>query len=346
MTRYGLTAYQTTCGESSKNNSEKAQEFLLTTILYGIASVLRFLEYVVLGKQFYSFLFKQNVVNTSRIFTGHFNHCLCPVLFFFIMPYFLLGLTIPAFGMYQEIQHSQQVTKYYYEDKVYITYSAINLLRYICAFTVRVLMILSTLAIRKDWKDAEDPQEPAGLITEEEKFLEDWKYVSSDYKKRMHKYQDIGKKVNEIEKLFQAWFIIPWIIYLIASSLKTYNILRPWKLKDYNDIPASDVYYLLYNINQFITLLIPYICARAMNSYHHDYYKHMREHQLNRFRDDPSRFSMARQLLIEKNTIKFDFIPRIPGTSITINVGNPLYIILLLTGLFLSVAKSLLYNNT
>ena len=61
-------------------------------------------------------------------------------------------------------------------------------------------------------------------------FLYDWKKVSTDFKEFFEKYHKIGKQVQVYQKLFQTWFIIPWVIYFINSSLKTYNVLRPWNL--------------------------------------------------------------------------------------------------------------------
>ena len=91
--------------------------------------------------------------------------------------------------------------------------------------------------------------------------LVDWKLVSKDCQERAKEYNNIGKQVEEIQELFQTWFIIPWVIYVIAASLKPYNILRPWQTnEDGNDpINIPQIYYLLYSINQVITLLIPYL---------------------------------------------------------------------------------------
>ena len=110
------------------------------------------------------------------------------------------------------------------------------------------------------------------------------------------------------------------------------------------DAPPSNIpriYYLLYNLNQFVTLLIPYLCAKKINTYHHKYYKTMRMQQLMKFKDKPSCLSFANQLLVEKEE-RYDFLPRILGTSITISIGSPLYVVILLAGIFLSVAESLL----
>lgn len=162
--------------------------------------------------------------------------------------------------------------------------------------------------------------------------------LSGDFKKHYKAYSKIGKQVKEINELFQTWFVLPWVIYLIVSSLKAYNILRPWASDSDGVTPASNIpqiYYLLYNLNQFVTLLIPYLYAKKINTYHHKYYKRMRNLQLVRFKD---RLSFAGQLL-EK---RYGFLPRILGTSITISIGSPLYVVILLAGIFLSIAESLL----
>ena len=53
-------------------------------------------------------------------------------------------------------------------------------------------------------------------------FLHDWKKVSTDFKEIFEKYHKLNWKTSTqvYQKLFQTWFIIPWIIYFINSSLK------------------------------------------------------------------------------------------------------------------------------
>lgn len=171
------------------------------------------------------------------------------------------------------------------------------------------------------------------------KVLTDWINVSEYFKECYIKYRKTGKAAIEINELFQTWFIVPWVIYFIACSLKTYNILHPWMNNSDSSVPQ--IYYLLYNVNQFVTLSIPYLCAKMINTYHRKHYKKMRKQQLEKFKDDPRRLSFSRQLLIKKEE-RYDFLPRIVGTSITINIGSPLYVFILFAGLFFSVIISLL----
>lgn len=380
MGRYGITGIGTTCEESSTDSnqtsavtSQVSHEYIFTVIVYGIASILRFVEYFLLAKQFHYFLFKQKEVEAYQFFTKHSHRFYYLLLFSVILlPYFLLGFIIPSLGIYQELELSDRLAECYrHYHEVYIVYCVINMLRYMSAYSVRLMMMFTTLALSKYWfpDHAGAPRHTSvahfkynrnravsvGHMdnthshltvdnSELRKVLLDWNVVSEDYQKHAQDYAAIGKHVQEIQELFQTWFIVPWVVYLLASSLKTYNILRPWHSDGDGDTPPSNIphiYYLLYNINQFITLLIPYLCAKKMNTYHQKYYKLMRDNQLKVFEKEPSKLSFARQLVIEKEEC-YDFMPRIIGTSITINIGSPLFVVLLLAGLFLSVMESLL----
>ena len=56
-----------------------------------------------------------------------------------------------------------------------------------------------------------------------EVYLKDRKIVSQDHSKRSL------QKVERIQNIFQTWFILPWVFFLIASSLKTDQILSAWR---------------------------------------------------------------------------------------------------------------------
>ena len=448
ITRYGITASSINCEPSAEDSNlttaVKAKvnhEYIFTVIMYVIVNVLRIVEYLLLGKQFYFFLFQQEVVDPWTFFKKH-SKRFCYLLLFFVilMPYFLLGFAIPGLGIYQEIEHTQQLAKCYrHYHEIYITYCAVNFLRYTSAFTVRIVMIYTALYIDKLWfPDGPPLHTSTGLVKSEnlhrgnrhtssrtyleeqgcadnhddgaetsgsdiiatpdlssgnhteiehqphtdcatsnqgsntgaspynnkttgtntkehqrhtncnaelfQKVLEDWKEVSTDFKERVENYNKTGKEVQIYQELFQSWFIVPWVIYFINTSLKTYHVLRPWNADGDGDTPPSNIpsiYYLLFNIIQFITLIVPFLCAKKINTYHQKYFKLRRVEQLKQYKDDPSRLSFARQLMVDEND-RYDFEPRIWGTSITVSVGNPLFVVLLLVGLFLSVSESIL----
>ena len=335
IARYATTA---SCSQNHSNHSTEAETevrdiYVLTVIVYSILSILRILEYYLLGIQFYSFLFKQNTVKLNDFFkkpTKDFWYLLSLSL-----PYLLFGCSIPAIGVYQELESAACF--------VYVAYSVVNFLRYFLAYLVRIAMIYTVLSLRKTWPTVNltgnnNGQNIIGLDPPDDD-LKDWRIVSKDYKERAEEYEKAGKKAETIQKLFQTWFIVPWVIYIVASYLKVKDILSPWD--DGGGTQASQIYYMFYQINQIITLVIPYICAKKINTYHHEYFRSMRNAQLEQFKDAPNRLALARQLRFERQ-IEYDFEPRIVGTTIIISVGSPLYVTILLADIFLSISKSIL----
>ena len=158
ISRYGITALGISCEQIGSNTTTAVRtkidhEYVFTVVLYAIVNVLRILEYVLLGKQFYSFFFQQTEIDPCTFFTKH-SKRFCYLLLFFIilLPYFLLGFAIPTLGIYQEIQLTERLEQCYrHYHEVYITYCAVNFFRYASAFTVRIGMIYTALFIDKLW---------------------------------------------------------------------------------------------------------------------------------------------------------------------------------------------------
>ena len=159
ITRYGITAASIKCEQSAEDNNltvavgtKVNHEYIFTVIMYVIVNLLRIVEYVLLGKQFYSFFFQQKDSEIT-FFTKH-SKRFCYLFLFFIvlLPYFLLGFAIPGLGIHQEIEHTERLEKCYrHYHEVFITYCAVNFLRYASAFTVRIGMIYTALYIDKLW---------------------------------------------------------------------------------------------------------------------------------------------------------------------------------------------------
>ena len=155
ISRYGITASGISCEQFGSNitiavRTKVDHEYIFTVVMYAIVNVFRIVEYVLLGKQFYSFFFQQTEVDPCTKHSKRF----CYLLLFFIvlLPYFLLDFAIPVLGIYQEIKLNERLEKCYrHYHEVYITYCAVNFFRYASAFTVRIGMIYTALFIDKLW---------------------------------------------------------------------------------------------------------------------------------------------------------------------------------------------------
>ena len=156
-------------------------------------------------------------------------------------------------------------------------------------------------------------------------------------------YEDCYNKSKKICEIFKTWFIIPWITYFIATSIKRKHVLSPW-LQDAEEtevekklLPA--IYYMLYNVFQGISLLVAYISALKMNIYHQTYYASLRKTQLSLHKSN-TQYALADIFHIEKKE-QYDFVPHVAFTQIKIPIDNPLYVIFLLLGTFFMVCGTL-----
>ena len=354
MIRYGITAGGgLKCEQNATDNKSMAavsgisDGYKFTTVVLGILSMLHIFEYLVLGWQFYHFLFKQDIIDTREFYTKHSKRYWYLLVFSVILlPYLFLGLSVPSYGMHQEIKAINSRVCYWKYHYIFVLYNALDIFHYLIAYSVRFMIIFTTLSLSKYWFPDHTTQESSGTRVnsqnansnvEEDGVLLDWIVVSSDFHEHYKAYSSIGKKAKVINELFQTWFILPWVFYFIVSSLNTSNILRPW-VDD--DQPPSSIPYLLYNIYRFFTLFIPYLCTKKINTYHQKYYERMRKQQLIKFEETESRLLFTSQLLLEKDEY-YDFLPRVIGTNITISIGSPLVVIFLLAGIFFTIAQSL-----
>ena len=158
VTRYGITASSFSCEQIGSNKTTAVRtkvnhEYIFTVVVYAIVNVLRIVEYVLLGKQFYSFFFQQTEIDPCTFFIKRSKRFWYLLLFFIVLlPYFLLGFAIPALGIYQEIELTERLEKCYrHYHEIYITYCAVNVFRYASAFTVRIGTIYTALFIDKLW---------------------------------------------------------------------------------------------------------------------------------------------------------------------------------------------------
>ena len=75
--------------------------------MYVIVNLLCIVEYVLLGKQFYHFLFQQKLETFFKKHSKRF--CYLFLFFIILLPYLFLGFAIPGLGIHQEIEHTEQL---------------------------------------------------------------------------------------------------------------------------------------------------------------------------------------------------------------------------------------------
>ena len=228
--------------------------YVFTVFLFGIISFLRLVEYIPLFIGLWQYWDsgsdRQN--NSDSCGLNEHKHYF---IFVLLTPVSVISLSLPAIGLSLENRCGDaNITA-----NVFIAYCIINFFRYTWAFSVRIGMVFATLKVKEIWKtdiQISDEETPASLTS---------------------KYRKAGEKVKKIARIFETWFLFPWIIFFLVSSLKAKNILSLWNDEEEEVRTLPLVYFLLYNINQMIFLVIPYLCVRKMNHYHHQCVERIQE---------------------------------------------------------------------
>ena len=179
-------------------------------------------------------------------------------------------------------------------------------------------------------EDGINQQNESGNVAESEteaytinEYLQDRKETNEDHEMRTKEYAEIGSKVEVILEIFQTWFPIPWLLYLITTSLDTNSVLKAWRDGSSDGNYFLDISYMVYNFNQLSLLVISLLCSKRMNTYHSKYLAISRRNQIENF-DTASRMAMASINKIEKDE-HFDFVPHVCGTGIEVPVDRSLH---------------------
>ena len=322
-------------------------DYIFTLVIYGSGGFLRLIEYCILGIS----ICKWSPTEEST--PSPFNNCCqrklfwitCTIIFFV---HIVLGIAILVLGVKQQKDYSRHFSDCTSNRPwIYYIYSALNGICHIYDFIVRILFVYVSSRVYNLWlvksPSNEDREDDTNIECSEE--ITSWFTVCKDFKIRLEKYHTTGAKAKKFNEHFQAWFILPWIIYNLISSVNTMNALRPWTLEKNQPPLLSISYYILNNISSFITLLLPLFCAKRANRSHHEYYKHMRKSQMKKYSNKSEKqLFYAKQLYIQKEE-DFDFVPHVGWTNITIEVDSSLYFILLLSGIFFTIVNSIFYHN-
>ena len=335
------------CPENNITQASRGGEQVFTMVVYGMLFIGRFLEALIIEIHIYKFLFGKStfgVYKFKEMFIEELKRRRWIAWLVFIMTTYMSihSLSIPALGIALEIQHGTGVNCDAYVYEHHVVYWMPDVIRYIYDISIRVFLMLATIVVNKIW--LYDEEESDSHTKEPEtysEYLQDRAVTNEDHKSRTDDYIGRGGKVEVISEIFQTWFIIPWVLFFIGSSLETDYILKSWTDKTKNGkYSFPEVVYLIYNLNQLVLLTLPYICAKIMHTRHHKYFTKLRQKQLLKYKT-ASRMAFARIQKIEKE-VHFDFTPRIWGTSIKISIDDPFYVILLLLGIFFTTCDGLI----
>jgi len=298
--------------------------------VYAICSFARILEYIPLFWGLYNFFKDHTFDNLWPQGTFARPHRQRRTIGFIcsLLPLYALALFTPSLAIASEIIHGKKKLCIDDLSTVYYIYCVLNYFRYLWVLSVRVAMILATLKVKEIW----------GKVAAEESGYNI--PITVLHAKLTKEYMEAGEKVQKIASIFQTWFLFPWIIFFIASSLEGKDILSVWDKDRENVETLPMAYFLLYNINQIIYLLIPYICGQKMNHYHHECHARIQEQQLSLTTTENDLLERRKVLIQEEHD--YDFVPRFWGLGFKVHMNSIIYIIFLLLGVAFTIFRSML----
>ena len=332
---------------STTEASAQGLDYIFTMIVYSMLYIGRFIEALVVHIHIYKYFF-QSSLDQARKFREKCRDGLkrkkwVMVGFVFLSLYMLAhSLSVPALGIVLETRRAH-CREYIHE--YYTIHWVLEVVRCLYDVGVRLLMILATMAIGVLWiesplqrEDRDEEREPKNFT----EYLRDHEVTNKHHRAQSKDYIRRGREVEPILEIFQTWFAMPWMLFYTSSYVETDYILRSWKNRPSvsGEIDFSEVVYMVHNFNQMVLLFIPYLCAKKMNTYHDSYLSLWREDQVNRYKS-ASRMALASLNKVEKES-HYTFTPRVWGSSIKIEVDNPLYVVTLLITIFFTVFEGLI----
>ena len=129
-----------------------------------------------------------------------------------------------------------------------------------------------------------------------------------------------------------------YIFYCKLSRSK--KILAIWNIERDKVAQLPIIYFVLYNINQMLLLIIPYMCGRSIDHNNEKCHKKMNAMQLKNTRDKKFQ-AEQRKILIQKEE-SYDFVPRVWGLGFRVKMNSFIYIVFLLLGLFLTICGAMI----
>jgi len=318
-------------GEDSPELQSNDHGYYFSVGVMAICNVLRLTEYIPLFTGLYRYLKDENLVSLKLEQPKYYAWLLI------LLPALPIALSIPPVGIAAENYHEK---KYCSDPRahIYYAYCAVNIFRYVWSFTVRAGMVVATLRVREIWKDVANEQAapPAKGLNITRTTISSGQNAVSLHATLTMEYQEAGKKVKKIVRIFQSWFLLPWIVFFLASSVEAKDTLSIWNENRENVETLPMVYILLYNINQIIFLLIPYMCGQKMNHYHRQCHARIQDIQLNTDNMSDNDLAQHRRLLIQQEC-GYDFVPCFWGLGFKVKMSSIIYIIFLVLGLVFTV---------
>ena len=201
---------------------------------------------------------------------------------------------------------------------------------------IRIAMVLTTLLVKEEWTFANK-----NIMLHQERLSSQFpqqhpKLDRKTFQDLTDIYTKTGQFLSMFHAIFQRWFVLQWIIYLIKISqycLLTFDSLTEYSYSYANtkrdQFLGQYFSYLIYYVSAFV---IPYICGITINSSHKNVWETLSQAQktLTSYCSSDVIWIMGNMKLISENP-KYLFVPSICGLRIPLDsTGHTVTILLTL----------------
>ena len=144
-----------------------------------------------------------------------------------------------------------------------------------------------------------------------------------------------------IQRVFQEWFVIKWIVYFVDITVDSIIAIRSLFGSNVQSEQHTIIYIIVHLSYNFVAFLTLYICGGLMNSFHERYCKKVEKKIRSTGCEEDSWKKQCALSKLRKR--KYKFIPSLCGFSIPLDSSGYTLSLLLALVAFIANFVSTLY---
>ena len=227
-------------------------------------------------------------------------------------------------GILLIIWKEKLVISYHDHTGMAIAYAVAAGISFISNFFARIAMIVTTLAVGNAWINK----------INSDKETKD----QSQIKDLINGYKETGQAVAAIQRVFQDWFVVKWIVYFIDITVDSIIAIKSVFGNEQQQDHEIIIYFFIHLTYNFVAFLTLYMCGTIMNRYHENYCKKLEKKIRTEFEETEQHSAWKIQCAIASlRKPKYQFTPSLCGFSIPLD--NSGYTLSILIALFAFIAN-------
>ena len=159
---------------------------------------------------------------------------------------------------------------------IYAAYCGMEFFHVCFDIFVRMIMLVEMFRIREVW-DCTVFKELNDIVN---KNCTSRSLAEVIFRKNLLHYHEHGRRVRYLMHPFKIWFLTPWLIYSVETSINPNSLLSPWTESDSTIEGLTKWFHIVNVAMKTFQLLLQYIFALKINEYHRDYFLEMKRSML------------------------------------------------------------------